>query len=434
MMFRKGLMAIATIGALWISVATAQDAVSDAQNKLLAKRAADADCFRKLAETVYGMRLSSNTYVRDFVAENDEIRTAVDEFVKGVRLGPPRYYEDGVCEVDAEVTVAKLVTALKEIHTQHYHGNVVHSTDFEHITQTVKSDVIRVTGSGAPRAEVPAAYAAAVEPLPSDYRPTMNVPAIWKTVGPQGRLMAFRAAEVDAVRRLLERIKGLRLNSSTLVRDFIAESDEIRTQAEGIVVGASEVSRYLHNDELIAEVTMEVQVEKVFTKLKELHSQHYHGNDVTSTDFTNVQKTVKRQTIQETGSGVPPARFLTEARGAGAAMPDWFGQRLSATGQGTDPNMNTAQGKLRAQQAARMDAIRKLAEQVYGLRIDSSTTVHDFVTKADEVLAQVDGVISGAIAEETKIESDTATVTVSIPGADIWSVVNQQTMIMQRRG
>ncbi len=77
--------------------ARAGDPATDAQNKLLAKRAAEADCYRKLAETVNGVRLNSSTYVRDFVTESDESRTAVNTFVKGIRLGPPRYYDDGMC-------------------------------------------------------------------------------------------------------------------------------------------------------------------------------------------------------------------------------------------------------------------------------------------------------------------------------------------------
>ena len=417
-----------------VSAAVAQNPATAAQNKLLAKRAAEADCFRKLAETIYGLQLTSSTYVRDFVTESDEIRTAVTEYVKGVRLGPPRYYDDGTCEVDAEVTVAKLITQLKEIHTAYYKGDIVHTTDFESIKQTVKSDVIRVTGAGAPRAEIPAGYEDAVEALPAGYTPPLSVPAIWKSVGPQARLMATRAAEVDAMRRLLERIKGLRLNSTTLVRDFVTESDEIRTYASGLVIGAVQVSKYLHRDELIVEVTMEVPVAKVFTKLKELHSAYYKGNIVHTTDIVKVEKTIKRKMIQETGSGVPPARFLAKARSAGVNMPAWMGERLSATGKGTDPNITTAQGKLKAARAAELDAKRRLAEEVYGLTIDSSTSVRDYVTEYDQIASQVRAVLQGAVVGDAQYSSDMATVTVTMPAATIWAVINQHSKIVERRG
>ena len=293
---RKNKLWILTAALTATTQALAQQAVSDAQNKLLAKRAAEADCYRKLAECVYGLRLNSQTLVKDFVTESDTIKGAVDAFVRGVRLGQPRYYDDGVCEIDGEVTVASLISTLKQIHSEHYKGNKVVTTDFEQIKEEVKHDVIKATGNGAPRPELPPGLPIGIEealtPLPTNYQPTLSVPALWKTVSPQARLLAERAAQMDAMRKLLEQIKGLRLTSDTLVRDFITESDEISAKAEGIVVGATQVGKYLHDDELIVEVTMEVPVEKVITKIKELHSEYYKGNKIVTTDITNMKKEV----------------------------------------------------------------------------------------------------------------------------------------------
>lgn len=425
--------AMGAAGLVW-----AQNPASEAQNKLLAKRAAEADCYRKLAESVYGLRLNSETLVKDFVTESDIIKGAVDAFVKGVRLGQPRYYDDGVCEIDGEVTVEKLVTTLKEVHSEHYKGNKVITTDFEQLKQQIKSDVIKATGSGAPRPELPPDLPMGVQslltPMPPNYQPTLTVPPIWKSVSPQARLLAERAAQMDAVRKLLEQIKGLRLTSDTLVRDFITESDEISAKAEGIVIGATQVGKYLHNDELIVEVTMEVPVEKVITQIKELHSEHYKGNKITTTDITNVKKLIQRDMVQATGSGVPRPEMVAQATSQGYNAPAWMAKSIEATGQGTDPAIDTAQGKLKAARAAYADAMRKLTEQIYGLEVQSGTLVKDFVTQHDEIRTQVQGVIAGAVSSEAKFAEGTASVTVSIPAADVWTVVNQQMKIVQRRG
>jgi len=331
-------VAVACVTAFFIAGPACGQDISDAQNKLLAKRAAEADAFRKLAETVNGVRVNSQTHVRDFVTESDVIQADLDSFVRGARLGHPRYYDDGVCEIDAEVTVAKLITTLKEIHTRHYKGNSIKGTDFEQIRQTIQKDIIKVTGMGDPRPDLPPGLPEGVEDvitqLPS--QPTkLSVPAIWKTVAPQARLMAMRAARVDAMRRLLERIKGLRLTSDTLVRDFITEYDEISTRADGIVIGASEVRTYLHNDELIVDVTMEVPVSKVITTLQQLHASHYHGSRVTSTDITDVKKSIQKKVFRATGSGVPPPQFVQQAVQAGYRMPDWVSTSIRATGRGS---------------------------------------------------------------------------------------------------
>jgi len=425
-------------GALALTCSGAVGQVSPEQNKLLARRAAEADAYRKLAETINGLQLNSQTYVKDFVTESDEIRTAIDTFVKGARFGQPRWYDDGVCEVEAEVTVAKLITTLKEVHVAHYHGRSVTATDIEQIKQTLQKDVISVIGMGAPRPDLPPGLPAGVEaaltPLPSPPPATLTVPAIWKTVSPQARLMAIRAARVDAMRKLLERIKGLRLTSDTLVRDFVTEYDEIATRAEGIVVGATEVRTYLHDDELIADVVMEVPVSRVITQLQELHTAHYKGSSVTSVDITNIKKTVQRDVFEATGSGVPPMRMMEPAREAGYQIPDWTAEAITAVGEGTDPAIDTPQGRLRAARAAEVDAKRKLAEQVYGLMIDSSTSVRDFVTQYDEIRTQVDAVLIGAVPEQATFEAGVARVKVTLPAHNVWRVVYEHKLIMDRRG
>lgn len=420
----------------------AQAPVSDAQNKLLAKRAAEADCYRKLAESVYGVQINSETYVRDFVTESDQIQAGIDTFIRGIRLGPPQYYEDGACQVEGEVSVEKLITEIKQLHSTHYKGRTITTTDIEKITERIQTNVIKAVGMGAPRPELPpnlpAGIEQVIEPLPQGYAPpaVISVPGIWKTVGPQARLMAERAAEVDAMRKLLEQIKGLRLTSDTLVRDFVTESDEIRTQANGIVIGAAKVSTYLHSDELIVEVTMEVPVEKVITKIQELHTQHYHGNKVTTTDIQKLQEILTRDMVRATGSGVPRADLIAKAASSqpGFFQPEWTARPIEATGSGTDPDMATAQGKLKAARAAEVDAMRKLAEQIYGLQIQSGTTVRDFVTQHDEINTQVQAVLAGAIPGEPKFGSDTVTVTVTLAAADVWRVVHSHMEVVQRKG
>ena len=78
--------------------------------------------------------------------------------------------------------------------------------------------------------------------------------------------------------------------------------------------------------------------------------------------------------------------------------------------------------------------MRRLAEQIYGLTVSSNTTVRDFVAQNDEIAAQVEAVLAGAVADEPTFTADSASITVSIPAADVWSVVHQQILITERRG
>ncbi len=54
----------------------------------------------------------------------------------------------------------------------------------------------------------------------------------------QARAMAERAAQVVALRNLLEAVKGVRVDSTTLVENFMVTSDVIRTEVSGFVQGA----------------------------------------------------------------------------------------------------------------------------------------------------------------------------------------------------
>lgn len=55
---------------------------------------------------------------------------------------------------------------------------------------------------------------------------------------PQARPMAIRAAQMDAYRKLLEVAGGVRVDSMTLVKNYVVQSDLIRSQVSGIVKGA----------------------------------------------------------------------------------------------------------------------------------------------------------------------------------------------------
>jgi hypothetical protein len=425
------LAALAAAAPAWAQLDTA-----DAKKKLLSKRAAEADAYRKLAECVKGLQITSETYVKDFVAESDLIQADMDEFIRGVRLGQPKWHSDLSCEVPAEVTVEKVIETLKAIHTRHYQGGRVTGKDIDDMARKIDRKIIQVVGMGAPREDLPPGLPAGVTsqlggppPLPDP-----PIPELWKKVGAQGRLMAIRAAELDAKRKLLERIKGIRINSSTIVRDFVAESDQINTLAFGTVVGAQTKRTFLHHDEPIAEVTVSVPVESVITIIKTLHTRSIQGDDIKGTDIEQITQRIKTQTFEATGTGIPPpqaiaqynAQVPTEDR-----LPDWASQKIEMAGNGVPPEgkSGTAQGRLMAARAAELDAKRRLAEHINGLEITSSTTVRDFVTENDDIRSHMDSILVGAMVERTKFDGDTAEVMVSVPGVQIWEIVHERLRI-----
>ncbi len=79
----------------------------------------------------------------------------------------------------------------------------------------------------------------------------------------QARAMAERSAFVVAVRNLLEIIKGVRVDSETVVENYITKSDVIRTRVEGIVRGARIVKTQYLSDGSV-EITVSIAMKGAF--------------------------------------------------------------------------------------------------------------------------------------------------------------------------
>jgi hypothetical protein len=75
--------------------------------------------------------------------------------------------------------------------------------------------------------------------------------------------MAERAAKVDGYRNLLEQTYGLQVLGTTAVRDFITQSDSVRTQVDAFIRGAKVVDTHMLDDGSV-EVDMEVTLGKEF--------------------------------------------------------------------------------------------------------------------------------------------------------------------------
>lgn len=190
---------------------------------------------------------------------------------------------------------------------------------------------------------------------------------------PQKRLMAKRAAKVDALRNLAETVYGVRISSSTTVRDFVTQSDVVRAKLAAVIQGAREVD-YVERPDGTAEVTVEVTLGQV-------------------EDILGRRLVYDYQTFTATGYGAPSGAYVEPAPPAPAA------DYVRAKGYGVeprDPSMTNAEKALMARRAAKVDALRNLAEQVRGVRITSDSYVRDFIAQSDEMRARVNTFVQGA--------------------------------------
>ncbi|MDH5544958.1 MAG: LPP20 family lipoprotein [Gammaproteobacteria bacterium] len=78
---------------------------------------------------------------------------------------------------------------------------------------------------------------------------------------PQRRLMAMRAAKVDAYRSLAERIRGVQIWGGTTLGDMVVEKDRFRVYIDTTLQGARVIAENPHEDGSY-ETTVEVNVDQ----------------------------------------------------------------------------------------------------------------------------------------------------------------------------
>lgn len=251
-----------------------------AEGKRMAETAAQANAYWNLGELIKGMKTSSHSTVRDFVAANDEIRENFDKFVKDVKfVGPPRYRPEGIVEVTAQVDIDRLVAVLAEICRLHYRGSKWRPSDFQGIRDHCSREVIRTTGSGTPppkylKKNPPDTFPPfpVTPPAPewADRKERVTGSGAYSTdaANPaQAKLMAKRAATMDAQRLLTEKILGLRIDAETRVEDFVTRSDVVQGKINAFIRGGEVVTvRYQPG---LVEVDMEISLRDVWKIIKE---------------------------------------------------------------------------------------------------------------------------------------------------------------------
>ena len=215
--------------------------------------------------------------------------------------------------------------------------------------------------------------------------------ALAQPSGAAQKAMARRAAELDAYRKMSETIKGFQITSKTTVKDFVTESDEIQAQFQTFIRGIRIVGEPVYNPDGTVEVTAATTMAEVIRNLRRAYRFGYTGdpNALRESDFDNIKRFVKDKIITATGYGAPPpppvAAGNPDFTGKSEPAPEeqparvpgrqrWVFKPAPTAGM---PGWDgvTGQGRLFAVRAARLDAARKLAEAVAGVRIKSETTV-----------------------------------------------------------
>jgi hypothetical protein len=239
------------------------------RERLKAIRAAELDADRLLAERIYGLQVDSETTVADLAAKDDSIGSSVSATLLGsITTEGPEFLPDGTVQVVRAVKIREVVNTLNTA----VKGKILSDGSFETLSNDtsthtdVKDSVIDVMGNAA---------------LPGSEG--------------QQKIMAKRAAEIDAYRRLAARMMGLKLDGETTVRDMALEYDELVAALSQVLKGARPTAIAFNKDDGSCEVTMEIKTSDVIRTTK----RTIKGGKVKTT----IKDEIDEKTFSETGRG-----------------------------------------------------------------------------------------------------------------------------------
>jgi hypothetical protein len=239
------------------------------RERLKATRAAELDADRLLAERIYGLQIDSETSVKDLAETDDAISGAVSATLVGsITTESPEYLEDGRVQVVRAVKIREVIDTLNRV----IKGKKLEDGSVATVSDVVKTD--RKTNDKIIDA--------------------MGNAALKGSEGHQ-KIMAKRAAEMDAYRRLAGRMMGVKIDGTTTIRDFALENDEILASLSQVLKAATPTAIKYNKSDGSCEVTMEIKTQDIIRSTR----RFLKGN----TTKTQIKDEIEEKTFSETGMG-----------------------------------------------------------------------------------------------------------------------------------
>jgi hypothetical protein len=235
-----------------------------------ALEAAELDANRLLAERVYGLEIEAGTRIQDLVFESSETAAVLSAFLLGAaESAEPRFLPDGTVLVFRSVKLREVVKTVSKA----VKGKVLPDGSVEPVSSNEKTtisnndSVIEVTGNSA---------------LPG-------------SLG-HAKILAKRAAEMDAYRRLAATMAGIKITGETLVRDLALENDRVVSSLAALLKGAETKKVVYDKNDGSCKVTMALKTADVIrTTVRAV------GSDKIK---TTINDEIEEQTFTATGRGV----------------------------------------------------------------------------------------------------------------------------------
>jgi hypothetical protein len=270
-------------------------------DKVLMAKAAQAHCYSLLIQQIKGLKVSEDMTVADAVTQDFEQESSASGIVQGAVLKDPIFIDD-VCVVEGQITLDQVVENLNHTVT------TLNDKLKEQITAIKRHNVKRVVtarGMGAvPAPEPPEGTNAAAQD-------TGEAQTLSHLSGPgQYKVMAMKAALLDAYAQLAANIKGVRVSSEITIRNCAGSSWE-QADTDAIIRGAR-IVRYAALAPDLVQCWVEITLNTVVENVKRNRTLFPNGTEVS---VENVKRFNKLMKVPASGLGavVKPANSGSDA-------------------------------------------------------------------------------------------------------------------------
>lgn len=365
--------------------------------------AAAADGYQRLMDRLLSPSAPTGQTPADLVNADPQAERTLRQAVYDVsRRSPTRWYSDGSCEVDVTVALADL------------RERVPPNTAAAAALTALDGESLAAVGTAGPP--------------PVSNRSVPPAPEGWESVTPEGIELAAQAAQQDCVAQLIRRIEQLRITETENVRSVLigppSLSARLTEYLEPVAFSAPQ-----YEPIQVCSVRGSVSMDAVVAALKKLARNHRGFRRLAAADFDQLPSLNPQKMIEAVGYGVPPIRHCRGLRTASnLTPPDWASTTLRATGRGGQPESleGTAQGKLRAAQAAGADARLKLGRRIDALPLppDGTVTIEEFLTEHRDLDRDVATFLRSMGKVETRWDATgQAEVVMEIPLSRLWTIL-----------
>jgi len=237
------------------------------QAQLSAVKVAQRDADRRMLERIRGVQIDAKTHIYDFILADDTIEASIRGVLSGVKHDAPQYDDDGQVRVVAKLMMKDIIATLKQhIRQKKIAGIPVTVERLDELEIQVGTQILEELGVGA---------------LPD-------------SVGYQ-RLLARRAAQVDAYRELVGRVLGMEIDSQTKVQNLVLASDKLKVAIQNAVRGAEEI-QHRYDEKNSCFVTMKLKLEDIYRVI-----EVYSSGDVKD----RIDRKVSEFTVEGMGAARP---------------------------------------------------------------------------------------------------------------------------------